>query len=451
MKTMKKKISVIGAGSGMFSLNMIRDICLTPNLRECEICFMDISEERLDAAYTLCTRYADETGISLNISRTTSREECLQGADFVINTVLIGGYKGWKEGWEIAKKRGYRFGGSMHIMHDEAFWINFYQLRMMEDILLDIRRICPDAWYVMVANPVMAGITYLKRKYPDMNIVGLCHGFGGVYNLAKEFGMEKDEISYEIPGVNHFVWLNDFRYKGEDAMPILEKWVRENAKEYGKNCKFSDNLGPKPVDLYKKYGVFPIGDTANPGGGAWGSWYHTSPEVEKYWNEDPDTWFQEYFENSMGTVEKVRNAAYNTEQKVSDLIPAGHSGEPMIPLIEAIACDIERVVIVNTINDGEYVPGVPKDFEVEIPAVVSARGIRGIKTKALPRAVIARMYRDRIAPVEMELAAYENHSRELLIDLIMMDPFNRTKEQAEGLLDEILDLPYHKEMKEYYK
>ena len=447
---MKRKISVIGAGSGMFSLNMIKDLCLTPNLRDSEICFMDINEERLDAAYHLCKRYSEETGVELYITKTTDRAECLQDADYVINTVLIGGYKGWKEGWELGKKWGYRFGGSMHIMHDEAFWINFYQLRMMEDILLDIKKICPDAWYIMVANPVMAGITYLKRKYPEVKLVGLCHGFGGVYNLAEQLGMERDDISYEIPGVNHFVWLNSFRYKGEDAMPLVKKWVEEKAEEYGKNCRFSDGLGPKPVDLYKKFGVFPIGDTANPGGGAWGSWYHTSREVEEKWNEDPDTWFQDYFKNSMETVEKVKKAAFDTSLKVTDLIPSEHSHEPMIPLIESLACDIERVIIVNTINDGEYVPGVPKDFEVEIPAVVSGRGIQGLRTAPLPRAVISRMYRDRIAPVEMELAAFESHSKELLIDLIMMDPFNRTKEQAEGFLEEILDLPYHGEMKGYF-
>lgn len=447
---MKRKISVIGAGSGMFSLNMIKDLCLTPNLKDSEICFMDINEERLDAAYNLCRRYSEETGVELDITKTTDREVCLRGADYIINTVLIGGYRGWKEGWKLGKKWGYRFGGSMHIMHDEAFWINFYQLRMMEEILLDIKRICPDAWYIMVANPVMAGITYLKRKYPEVKLVGLCHGFGGVYNLAGQLGMERDDISYEIPGVNHFVWLNSFRYKGEDAMPFVKKWVEEKAEEYGKKCRFSDGLGPKPVDLYKKFGVFPIGDTANPGGGAWGSWYHTSREVEEKWNEDPDTWFREYFENSMGTVERVKKAAYDMSVRVTDLIPSEHSHEPMIPLIESLACDIERVIIVNTINDGEYVPGVPKDFEVEIPAVVSGRGIQGLRTAPLPKAVISRMYRDRIAPVEMELAAFETRRKELLIDLIMMDPFNRTKEQAEGFLEEILNLPYHSEMKAYY-
>ena len=36
------KIGVIGAGSGIFSLNLIKDLCLTPNLHGAEICFMDI-------------------------------------------------------------------------------------------------------------------------------------------------------------------------------------------------------------------------------------------------------------------------------------------------------------------------------------------------------------------------------------------------------------------------
>lgn len=448
---MSIKISVLGAGSGIFSLNMIRDLCETPNLQNSNICFMDINEERLDAAYALCKRYSEETGVTLHIEKTTDREKCLEGADFVINTILIGGYRGWTEGWEIGKKWGFRYGGSLHIMHDEAFWINFYQLRMMEDVLRDIQKICPDAWYLMVANPVMAGITYLKRKYPDVKLVGLCHGYSGVYELAKKIGLNPDEITYQVPGINHFVWLNSFYHKGEDAFPLLDKWIAEKSEEYFKTCNYCDTVGPKAVDLYKTFGVFPIGDTGNPGGGAWGSWYHTSQEVEARWNEDPDEWFKKYFESSAAQVKKVHDAAYDESIHIKDLVAFGQSREPMIPLIESIACDIERVIIINTINDGEYVSGVPKDFEVEIPALVSKRGIEGIRTLPLPKPVIAHLYRDRIAPVEMELAAYEGRNKKLLVDMIMMDPFCKSQEQAEGFLEEILSLPYHKEMKEYFE
>ena len=146
------KITVLGAGSSVFSLRMIRDFCLTENLHGSEICFMDIDENRLNASHGLCVRLAKEFGCELTLTKTTSREEALTGADYIINTILINGHQGMIDGWKIAEKHGYRRGGSLHIMHDEAFWINFHQLRMMEDILLDIKRICPDAWYLMVAT-----------------------------------------------------------------------------------------------------------------------------------------------------------------------------------------------------------------------------------------------------------------------------------------------------------
>lgn len=445
------KIGVIGAGSGIFSLNMIKDLCLTPNLHSATICFMDIDQERLDAAYTLCQRYSKEVGIDLNIVKTLDREECMRGADFVICTALVGGYKGWKEGWELGKKWGFRWGGSLHIMHDEAFWINFYQFRLMEEVLLDAARICPDAWLVMVSNPVLAGITYLKRKYPDAKLVGLCHGYAGIYNLAEKLGIDPKKMTFQIPGVNHFVWLNRFNYEGKDAFPLVDKWVSEQAKAYGQTCKFSDGLGPKMVDMYKRYKVFPIGDTGNPGGGAWGWFYHTDADVEKQWNEDPDTWFKDYFDSSNKNVELVKRAAYDTSVKATDLVGTEASHEQMIPLIESLYFDIERVLIVNVLNDRLSVPGLPADFEVEIPALVSARGIQPVATEPLPKAILAYIYRDRIAPVEMELEAIRTRDKNLLVDLVMMDPFCHSRAQAEGLVEDILNLPYHAEMKEWYE
>ena len=88
---MSTKISIIGAGSAVFSLSLIRDICLTPNLQGSTVSFMDIDQERLDAAHTLCQRYAAEVGIQLDLQKTTDRRASMQGADFVINTALVAG------------------------------------------------------------------------------------------------------------------------------------------------------------------------------------------------------------------------------------------------------------------------------------------------------------------------------------------------------------------------
>lgn len=447
---MSVKISLIGAGSGIFSINLIKDLCLAKNLSDSRICLMDINEDRLDDIYRMCVRYAEEAGTDLEITKTTDRLECLRSADFVVNTALAGGYERLKEGWKVAQKWGYRFGGSFHIVHDESFWVNFYQLRLMEEIYHDMQKVCPDAWYIMVSNPVMGGVTYLTRKYKGIKLAGMCHGYGGVYRLCELLGLERENVTFQVPGINHFVWLNSFYYKGENAYPLLDQWIAEKSEDYFKTCRYSDDFGPKAIDLYQKYGVMPIGDTCTPGGGSWGYWYHTDGEVQEVWREDPDHFYEEYFQTSQKHVEDIHRAAHDDSIKMMDFFSKVPSDEPMIPLIEALACDVERVVIVNIANTYQYVEGVPEDFEVEIPALVSKRGIQGIHTLPLPKMVQSHMKRDRIASVEMELEAYERGSRELLTELIMMDPFTRSREQAEGFLNELLELPFLQEMKGYY-
>jgi alpha-galactosidase len=450
---MSIKISVIGAGSSVFSLSFIKDLCLSDHLKDCRVSFMDIDAERLDAAYELCVRYAKEIGSNLEISKTDNRIESLTGADYVVNTALHVEYEMWRRGWDIAEKLGYRFGGSLHIMHDEAFWINFYQFRLMESVYQDMQIHCPNAWYLLVANPVLAGITYLKRKYPNGKIVGLCHGFGGVYNVASTIGLDTSKIEYEMSGVNHLLWLTKLTSEGKDALPLLDAWVQEKSREHFPTCTYSSGMGPKAVDLYRRFGVFPIGDTGSPGGGAWGYWYHDSKETQDKWNDDPRRWFNEiYFDANERIIAKMRKAAYDKERKVTEALPPSEiPSEPMIPLIESLSFDIPRILIVNILNDYSYVPGIPTDFEVEIPALVNKDSIQGLHCRELPKPIIALTLRDRVAPVELELDAYINGDYEMLLSLILTDPWTKSEAQARQLLEAILSEPELIEMKQHYK
>ncbi len=447
----RTKISIIGAGSAVFSMSLINDMVRTPGLADSTVSFMDIDPDKLETAYLLCRRYAEERGMKLNLEKTTDRRESIKGADFVINTALAAPHNRLREGWEIARNNGYRFGGSLHIVHDEAFWVNFYQLRLMEDIAKDILELAPKAWFVLVANPVQAGTTYLKRTYPELNMVGMCHGYNGVYSVARTLGLEREHITFECPGVNHFVWLTKFAYKGRDALPLLDKWVAEKSEEYFANCGTCSHEGPKPVDLYKRFGVFPIGDTANPGGGSWGWWYHSSDDDNRKWKEDGLAWYNRYFEGGIKGVQWMHDRARDTSKPVSDMFPKGTSHEPMVPIIEGIVTGKEQVVIVNVPNDREYVPGVPTDYEVEVPALVSSNGVMPIRTDGLPKPVLAHLLRDRVAPVEVEIEAFTKGSRSMMVDLLMMDPWTKSQDQAEKLLDDIVALPYHTQMREHYR
>ncbi|MDQ3225949.1 MAG: hypothetical protein M3Q50_04885 [Chloroflexota bacterium] len=483
---MPPTIAIIGAGSAVFSLGLIRDLCLTERLHGCTVRLMDIDEARLEGISRLCQRYSEETGAGIETIATTDRREALDGADFVINTALVTGYGRMRAGWEVAARHGYRFGGSLHVMHDEPFWVNAYQLRFFDQVVQEVRELCPEAWYLQVANPVLAGITWLGRRYPDVKMVGLCHGFAGVYKLADALGLDHDHLTFEIPGVNHTVFLTHAYHDGQDIFPLLDEWIEQSAPAYWETCPPSDYLGPVAIDLYRRFGVFPIGDTCNPGGGSWPWWYHTDAATERRWHEDPAAWWARYFARGAQRVAEIEGAALDESRPVSAVFPPGAmdewwkerffangepkfaaieravftvsrpippnlSGEVMVPLIESIVCDIPRMLIANVLNSGDFVPGIPRDFAVEIPTLVSKGGIAGIQTQGLPDAVLAQIWRDRVSPVTIELAAYDEGSRERLLELILADPWTTSLAQAEAMLDEILAMPGHEEMREWYR
>jgi alpha-galactosidase len=162
-------------------------------------------------------------------------------------------------------------------------------------------------------------------------------------------------------------------------------------------------------------------------------------------------WDEVYFAEADQAVAKLRRVVEDPAARVSELLPPGKSGEVMIEVIESIACDLPRVLVGNVLNTGGFVPGVPAEFAVEVPTRVSAAGVEGLATRRLPSAVLARLWRDRLAPVELELSAYAQGSRELLRQLVLTDPFSRSLEQAAGLVEEILAMPGHEAMAAHFR
>ena len=112
---------------------------------------------------------------------------------------------------------------------------------------------------------------------------------------------------------------------------------------------------------------------------------------------------------------------------------------------------MEKKLIVNMLNDGNYVPGIPADFNVEINAICNKNGVKGIRTDGLPPAVLGHLYADRIGMIEVELAAYQQRDEALLVDMVMMDRQTKSREQAQLLVDRILALPWNEPMREHYR
>src|SRR5689334_23827233 len=86
------KICLIGAGSTVFAQNILSDVLSNPELAESAISLHDIDPERLATSEIVARRIGETLGLQkLHVEATTDRRKALQGADFVILMMQIGG------------------------------------------------------------------------------------------------------------------------------------------------------------------------------------------------------------------------------------------------------------------------------------------------------------------------------------------------------------------------
>ena len=452
-------IVLLGAGSASFTISITKDLILSKGLKDCTFRLMDIDAARLDKARRAAESYSAESKSAIRIEAYTDRRAALSGADYVICAVKIGGYDPLEAERTIAEEHGYYRGigdrVSCYFGGVGAYW----QLRFFEEVAHDMEELCPDAWLIQTANPVFDGTNYLTR-YTKVKAVGVCHGHFQAYKVADILGFEREKVSFEVVGFNHHCYLTDFRYKGQDAYPLIDRWIQDKSEEYWKSeayhtpgmLKFApEDLSPGVVDAYRLYGLLPIGDairSASP----W--WHHSDFTTKEKWygvngGFDSEICWAEYLGQKDVHHEKIRKALAQGEP-ITSVYPLESSGEQHIPLINAMVTDHYEWFILNVPNNG-CVPGIPDDVMVEIPVLANACGIRGTRVNPLPRRLMDNVMYPRIRTLNNLHEAYRNGDRSLLVLELMNDHRTRSYKQAKELIDLLLSQPWNKEADQHYR
>src|SRR4051812_1271745 len=169
---------MIGAGSVVFAKNLLGDILSYPELDGCEIALMDIDPERLRVAEIVAHRVADAAGAQPTIVATTDRCRALDGADYAVNMIQVGGYKpSTMIDFEIPKKYGLRqtIGDTLGI---GGIFRALRTIPVVLEMCRDMESLCPDVLFLNYVNP-MAMVTGAALKATRVKTVGLCHSVQG--------------------------------------------------------------------------------------------------------------------------------------------------------------------------------------------------------------------------------------------------------------------------------
>jgi len=434
---MSIKVTIFGAGSVVFSLGLVKDLCLTEGLKGSKVCFMDINEERLDIIRRLSVRYAEDLGANLQFEYTINRQESLQDADFVINTATITHNEYFmKRRRELTAEHGY--------FYARTGLPEYHNLQLMLNVARDMEKNCPDAWMLLAGNPVFAGTTLMGRE-TDIKICGLCHGHYGYRAIAQTIGLDPDRITWQAPGLNHNIWLTHFYYESQDAYPILDAWIEKSSEAYWEEKQKSGGIpaqmSPAAIHQYKMYGLMPVGDTPRRGG--W--WYHTDLETRKRWYGGPigggDTpeGRDRVLKGKEKRFEQMKEAAYEPKLRPIELFGDKKTTEQHVPIIDGLVNDNEGQFQVNVLNNGAL-PGIPDDVAVEVPAIVNKKGIQPLRVYPLPRKIMLECIYPDWLRMERTLEALKSGDKSMMLYSILESHQTRSYDQAMGVLEALFGI-----------
>jgi len=225
------KVVFIGAGSWVFTRNLVRDLLTFPRLAGATIALVDTNVERLRAAERICRKIIDMGGYPAKVIASTDRREVMKGADAVVVTILSGSINVWQHDILIPKK----YGVDTNIGDTRGPSGIFRALRtipVMLDICEDMRQLCPNAVMLNYTNP-MAMLCHAMQRQFDLKISGLCHSVQGTAAmLANWVGVKPGQLDYTCAGLNHLSWYLKLEHKGRDLYPKLRKVVSTDKDVY---------------------------------------------------------------------------------------------------------------------------------------------------------------------------------------------------------------------------
>jgi alpha-galactosidase len=404
-----------------FGLSMFRDMFSTKALTGSTLVLVDLDPEALERMYRLAVVMNQQSGAGMVIQKTTDRLEALPGAGFVLNAIAIDRNRLWKLDFEIPKKYGIR-----HTLGENggpgAVFFTLRTIPVIMDIVRDMERLCPEAYFINFSNPESRIILALGM-YSKIRSIGLCHGlFMGRDDIAKIMGLPAEGLDILGAGMNHFQWMLQIRDRdtGEDLYPLLRK--RESA--------YDPTFEPLTRRMFKAFGCWPTCSDDHMGEYLPYGW----EGGEEGYDFERDEHFRVEIQNQIDAVIDVAPIPKEWLQP---------SGERGVALITGILHNQKTVLESGVVHNRGVIANLPDDCAVEVPVAVDGHGIHPLSTGVLPEP-LAGLLLPQAAVQRLSVEAAVHGSKEIALQALLVDPVVNSITAAEKLLDELWEVnkPY---------
>jgi alpha-galactosidase len=396
-------VCFVGAGSAEFTRQLLRDLLSYDDIGPLTLVLHDIDPRRLELARGLAEIAVARHGRAATVRAEADRLTALAGADFVINSVNIGGHAATVTDFEVPARSGLRqtiadtlgVGGVFRGLRTFPF---------LDGLATDMEAVCPEAWLLNYTNPMAMNIQYLATTHPDLKVLGLCHSvFWTVHDLSELVGVPLDEVSFHSAGVNHQAWLLRWERDGRSLYPLLDERIAADS-ELRRRVR---------VDLYRRLGFYPTETSEH--SSEYVAWYlHDDAEIQRLRIPVGD-----YLRISTGNADEVER-----------LIPQVAAGQYVEPeedateyapqVIHSMVTGTPRTIQANVANAG-LIDNLAQGAGVEVPCVIDDSGAHPQAVGSLP-AQCAALNRQFLSVVDLTVRAAAEGRPELVRQAMMVDP-----------------------------
>lgn len=427
---MAPKITIVGGGSTHWGPRLLCDFANTPSLQDAEVALVDIDEASLPPMLTIAKHIVTSHDIGMHVSATTELARGLEGADFVITALSVGGFASMAHDLEVPARYGI-FQPVGDSVGPGGISRALRSIGVVVGIAREVERSAPDALLLNVSNPLTA-LCRAVTSQTKVRTVGLCNELVGMqFWLSLVFDADMRAIDPVVAGVNHFPLVTSLRIGDRDGFEMLREaladpdalegplWMQPPEQSHwqradpGREWTKADVLRNNRVKLalFERFGVMPgSADT------------HVAEFVPWFVQAATDqgrTWGVHHYGIDGHRADKVEDDVWAAELEAGAEVPMWPSGELVGPLIDAVVTGSERHLPVNLPNTGQVV-GLPDGVIVECIGVVDGTGVRPRDT-ASPAGLTEHLRRV-VTSQELTVQAVLSEDRGQVLQAMLADP-----------------------------